>query len=58
MNTIKVLHYDAFSSTVNKGNPAGVVLDGNGLDEEAMQRIAEKVGFNETYLFLNRKKLI
>lgn len=48
MQKIKVYHYDAFSSIPNKGNPAGVVLDGEGLTEQQMQEITAKVGFNET----------
>jgi len=35
------------------GNPAGIVLDADGLTEEEMQRIAEKVGFNETTFVLS-----
>ncbi|WIV20308.1 PhzF family phenazine biosynthesis isomerase [Paenibacillus polygoni] len=52
----KVLHYDAFSSTPNKGNPAGVVLDADDLDEESMQYIAQSVGFNETVFVLRSEK--
>lgn len=48
LKPIKVLHYDAFSSIPNKGNPAGVVLGGDQLTEEEMQKIAFQVGFNET----------
>ncbi|MED1205271.1 PhzF family phenazine biosynthesis protein [Heyndrickxia acidicola] len=48
MKSIKVHHYDAFSSEPNKGNPAGVVLNGDELTEEEMQETAFKVGFNET----------
>jgi PhzF family phenazine biosynthesis protein len=48
VRTIKVYHYDAFSSVPNKGNPAGVVLDGGHLTEELMREAAKKVGFNET----------
>lgn len=48
MKSIKVYHYDAFSKTPNKGNPAGVVLSGDELTDEEMQEIAFKVGFNET----------
>lgn len=48
MKTVRVFHYDAFSSKPNKGNPAGVVLDAGGLTEKEMQDIAMKVGFNET----------
>lgn len=41
-------HYDAFSKKPNKGNPAGVVLNGDDLTETEMQDVAFKVGFNET----------
>lgn len=52
----KVLHYDAFSSIANMGNPAGVVLEADDLDEKSMQAIAEKVGFNETVFITSSKK--
>ncbi|HLR18604.1 MAG TPA: PhzF family phenazine biosynthesis isomerase [Staphylococcus sp.] len=48
MKSIKVYHYDAFSKEPNKGNPAGVVLNGDDLAVEEMQKIAFEVGFNET----------
>lgn len=48
MKLIKVYHYDAFSKKPNKGNPAGVVLNGDDLTETEMQDLAFKVGFNET----------
>jgi PhzF family phenazine biosynthesis protein len=48
LKMVRVFHYDAFSSKPNKGNPAGVVLDADGLTEKEMQDIALKVGFNET----------
>ncbi|MFO1444044.1 PhzF family phenazine biosynthesis isomerase [Bacillus sp. Bva_UNVM-123] len=48
MKKITVLHYDAFSDKPDKGNPAGVVLNGDDLTDEEMQEIAYKVGFNET----------
>ncbi|MCD8793460.1 PhzF family phenazine biosynthesis isomerase [Staphylococcus gallinarum] len=53
MTKIKVHHYDAFSNTPNKGNPAGVVLDANDLTELEMQDIAQQVGFNETAFALS-----
>lgn len=52
MQTRKVLHYDAFSSIPNKGNPAGIVLEADDLSVEDMQRIAKTVGFNETVFVL------
>ncbi|WP_338780440.1 PhzF family phenazine biosynthesis isomerase [Metabacillus sp. FJAT-52054] len=48
MKRIKVLHYDAFSSKPDKGNPAGVILNGDHLKETEMQELARKAGFNET----------
>ncbi|MES5893367.1 PhzF family phenazine biosynthesis isomerase [Bacillus cereus group sp. RP43] len=53
MKTINVFHYDAFTNKPNMGNPAGVVIEADGLTEEDMQRIAEKVGFNETSFVLS-----
>ncbi|WP_088013500.1 PhzF family phenazine biosynthesis protein [Gottfriedia acidiceleris] len=52
MKNIMVYHYDAFSKEPNKGNPAGVVLDGDSLTENEMQAIAKQVGFNETSFLL------
>lgn len=43
-----VLHYDSFSSVPNMGNPAGVVLNADGMTDSEMQDIANSVGFNET----------
>jgi len=48
VKSVKVYHYDAFSKEPNKGNPAGVVFNGDGLTDDEMQEIALKVGFNET----------
>ncbi|MGG0293960.1 PhzF family phenazine biosynthesis isomerase [Bacillus pacificus] len=52
MKTINVFHYNAFTNKPNMGNPAGIVLEADGLTEEEMQRIAEKVGFNESSFVL------
>jgi PhzF family phenazine biosynthesis protein len=56
MRTITVHHYDAFSNKPNMGNPAGIVLEGDSLSEGEMQRIALKVGFNETAFPLKSDK--
>ncbi|WP_163581089.1 PhzF family phenazine biosynthesis isomerase [Gracilibacillus saliphilus] len=48
MKSVKVYHYDVFSKKPGKGNPAGVVLNGEELSDAEMQEIAFKVGFNET----------
>lgn len=52
MKEIKVFHYDAFSTKPNMGNPAGLVIDAEGLTNDEMQLIAKKVGFNETSFVL------
>lgn len=43
-----VLELLAFAAEPGGGNPAGVVLDATGLDEERMQRIAADLGHPET----------
>lgn len=45
---VKVFLVDAFCYNDNGGNPAGVVLDADSLDETQMQVIAKEVGFSET----------
>ncbi|MFC6463639.1 PhzF family phenazine biosynthesis isomerase [Marinilactibacillus sp. GCM10026970] len=48
MNSVMVYHYDVFNKEANKGNPAGIVLNGDDLTDEMMQEVALRVGFNET----------
>ncbi|MEU8223566.1 PhzF family phenazine biosynthesis isomerase [Kribbella sp. NPDC048915] len=43
-----VLRYAAFTTDPAGGNPAGVVLDAGGLDDDTMQAIAAEVGYSET----------
>lgn len=43
-----LLHYAAFTDTPLGGNPAGVVLDADGLTDAHMQTIAAEVGYSET----------
>ncbi len=43
-----VLRFSAFAATPEGGNPAGVVLDADGLTDAEMQRIARDVGYSET----------
>lgn len=44
----EVLRYAAFTIKGEGGNPAGVVLDAEDLDEAEMQRIAAEVNYSET----------
>ncbi|MFD3590480.1 PhzF family phenazine biosynthesis protein [Streptomyces sp. NPDC058683] len=44
----EVLRYTAFSGRPEGGNPAGVVLDANGLDDTAMLAIAADLGYSES----------
>ncbi|OES46003.1 PhzF family phenazine biosynthesis protein [Domibacillus iocasae] len=48
MVKVDVKHIDAFSPVPEKGNPAGVVLNGDDYTEKQMLAIAEAIGFNET----------
>lgn len=50
-----ILRVDAFTNIPGQGNPAGVVLDGNVYSTEEIQRIAKKVGFNETVFVCSSK---
>jgi len=43
---------NSFAKTKKGGNPAGVVLDADPLDEASMQRVAARVGFSETAFVL------
>lgn len=47
MKEIEIYHYDAFATEPGKGNPAGIILSGNDLTTEEMQKITKEVGFNE-----------
>lgn len=48
----EVLRYAAFTSDPAGGNPAGIVLEADGLDEARMQEIAADVGYSETAFVL------
>ena len=52
MVRVSVKHIDAFSSIPEKGNPAGVVLNGEDYTDEQMLAVAAAVGFNETAFVL------
>ncbi|CCK25045.1 phenazine biosynthesis protein PhzF family [Streptomyces davaonensis JCM 4913] len=44
----EVLRYTAFSGSPDGGNPAGVVLDATGLDDDDMLAIAAELGYSES----------
>ncbi|MFD4129487.1 PhzF family phenazine biosynthesis protein [Streptomyces globisporus] len=50
----EVLRYTAFSADPAGGNPAGVVLDAAGLDEERMLAIAAELGYSESAFLTER----
>ncbi len=49
---VHLLHIDAFTRTPFRGNPAGVVLDADGLTAEKMQDIARELRHSETAFVL------
>lgn len=51
---VRVQRYAAFSDSPEGGNPAGVVLNAQGLDERKMQQIAADVGYSETAFLTGR----
>lgn len=53
---VTVYHYDAFSTIPNKGNPAGVVVEGDAYSDDEMQAIAKQVGYNETAFALKSER--
>ena len=53
MEKIIVKQVDAFTDTPLLGNPAGVVIDANGMNEELMQAIAREVNVSETAFVLD-----
>ena len=53
MRTVQVFWVDAFTRERFSGNPAGVVLGGDGLEEEQMRRIARELNCSETAFVLS-----
>ena len=52
MTTRRYLQLDVFSDRPGAGNPLGVVLDAQGMDEAAMQALAAWLNLSETVFFL------
>ncbi len=53
MKSLTVKHIDAFTSKAFAGNPAAVVLSGDGLTEEQMQSISREMNLSETAFVLS-----
>lgn len=53
MKTYKVCQVDSFTKERFHGNPAGVVLNADGLTEEQMQKIARELNNSETAFIFN-----
>lgn len=56
MKIVKVDHYDAFTKTAGKGNPAGVILKADEYSTQEMQEIAKQIGFSECAFLLPSDK--
>ncbi|MBN2658611.1 MAG: PhzF family phenazine biosynthesis protein [Spirochaetales bacterium] len=54
---MKIYTLNAFASTPEGGNPAGICLDTENLTEKEMQDIAAEVGFSETAFVLPSEKV-
>jgi len=52
MRTLRVKHVDAFTSKTFAGNPAGVVVEADGLTDVQMQAIAREKNLSETAFVL------
>lgn len=52
--TSRPLRYAAFTRDGEGGNPAGVVLDARGLDDDEMQRVAADLGYSEAAFLVGR----
>jgi PhzF family phenazine biosynthesis protein len=50
--SVEIFQYNAFTDQPFAGNPAAVVLDAAGLDDETMQRIARQMNLAETAFLL------
>lgn len=52
MRKYKIFQVDAFTDRMFTGNPAGVVVDADGLSDEEMQKIARELNNSETVFIL------
>ncbi len=52
MRQYKIFQVDAFTDQMFSGNPAGVVIDADGLSDDEMQKIARELNNSETVFIL------
>lgn len=55
MREVLVHHFDAFTNIPGKGNPAGIVFEGDSLTDEQMQYVTKEVGYNECCFICSSK---
>ena len=55
MKTYTIYQVDSFTNTVFSGNPAGVVINADGLSDNDMQNIARELNNSETSFFFSPK---
>lgn len=53
MKAYRLFQVDSFTKSKFCGNPAGVVLNADGLSEEQMQQIAKELNNSETAFILS-----
>ena len=53
---MKIYKYEVFTDKAGMGNPAGVVFECDDLTKDEMQKVAGKIGFNETVFLLASKE--
>lgn len=56
MKTVEITRYDAFTNTPGKGNPAGIIFNGDQYSADEMQKIAYLVGYNECCFICSSSK--
>lgn len=56
MRSVEVLKVDAFTRRPFRGNPAGVILDAEGLKDKEMLQLARELTLSETAFILPSRK--
>ncbi len=58
MRTLKIYQVDSFTTEKSKGNPAGVVLNADGLTDQEMLYIARELTIQKQHLYFLPTELI